>query len=429
MLDLIIHSWYKQQKTIDDIKIFKLVLLILFMITLFITNFIFYIILKSDNKFDSFVVANIFSLLLTQYNLPTIQEGLKVEKIKSFFLLGNFYKYIFFSIISKNFLLITFILVALVNIPAFLFTDQLNILLIIYLLFFQSNLFLFRFSNKKTKINLCLLNILYLLFIYINNSLVNIIICILNVIIYKFMLKNIFLYNFLSKNYKNIHEDSSTDNFFFYIITFLKRIKTGEYIEIIVTSLVGIVLYKFSGIKYLSYLLVIFFITKLQLIIENKQIQYKETYLKNAFYNSLYISTNRKILYSTELKTLIIEFLTLTIISIYLLFDKGPCLYIFIWMLNISLLMYLNLSKVLKTFYYFLDNKHFFKGTILNIVLIYLILIHLNFDIIFKYLHITNISDLTIEFIKLFFILICIIIKFEKLFMLKNYGGKDETQF
>ena len=405
MLDLIIHSWYKQQKTIDDIKIFKLVLLILFMITLFITNFIFYIILKSDNKFDSFVVANIFSLLLTQYNLPTIQEGLKVEKIKSFFLLGNFYKYIFFSIISKNFLLI------------------------IYLLFFQSNLFLFRFSNKKTKINLCLLNILYLLFIYINNSLVNIIICILNVIIYKFMLKNIFLYNFLSKNYKNIQEDSSTDNFFFYIITFLKRIKTGEYIEIIVTSLVGIVLYKFSGIKYLSYLLVIFFITKLQLIIENKQIQYKETYLKNAFYNSLYISTNRKILYSTELKTLIIEFLTLTIISIYLLFDKGPCLYIFIWMLNISLLMYLNLSKVLKTFYYFLDNKHFFKGTILNIVLIYLILIHLNFDIIFKYLHITNISDLTIEFIKLFFILICIIIKFEKLFMLKNYGGKDETQF
>lgn len=425
MLDLIIHSWYRQQKIIDDVKIFKLILLIFFIVTFFITNFIFYIILKFDNKFDSFVVVNVFSLLLTQYNLPTIQELLKVQKIKSLFLLDNFYKYIFFSIVSKNFLSIIFMVISFVNIITSFFTNKSNILLIIYVLLFQSNLFIFRFSNRKAKINLCIFNILYLLLIYTNHSLINIIVCILNVMFYKFSLKNIFLYNCLSKDYKAIQENSSTDSFLFYTSTFLKRLKAKEYTEIVTTSIIGIALYKFAGIKYLSYLLVIFFITKLQLLIENKQIQYKETYLKNAFYNSLRISTNRKILYSTELKSLIVEFLTLTIILVYLLFDMGPCLYIFIWSLNIYLLMYLNLSKVLKTFYYYLDNKRFFKGTALNITLIYLILIHLNFDIIFKYLKITNISNLAIEFSKLIFILVCIIIKFEKLFMLKNYKDKE----
>lgn len=429
MLDLIIKNWYRQQKTIDDLKIFKFLIMIASLVGLFIANCIFYIILNFNNKFESFIFLNIFSMILTQYNLPNIQEELRNEKIKSFFYFDNFFKYILFTIIKKNFLIIIFAVISLVNIVISLFTDPLNALSIICLIFLQLNIIFFRFAGKKLKAVLITLSAIYCGFIFLNFNLVNIPICLINIILYKLTLKSMFLYNSNTKNYTSIKSTYLKDNFIFYILTFLKRIKKNEYIEILLTSILGIVLYKFAGIKYLSYLIIIFFITKLQLVIENKQISYKKTYLKNAFFNTLNISTKKKILYSTEAKILLLEFITLISIFLFLLFYKGSSLYLFVWVINLALLMYLNLSKYMKTFYYYLDNKYYFKGMALNIVLIYIILIDLNFDIILKYLKFTTFSDLIIEIFKLAFTILCILIKFEKLFMSKNFRRQNEKEF
>ena len=77
MINLINKVWYRQQSLIDDMKLYSFLVNSFFILLLIIINTIMYIILGIENNFESFLMVNILSFLLSQYNMPEIQEELK----------------------------------------------------------------------------------------------------------------------------------------------------------------------------------------------------------------------------------------------------------------------------------------------------------------------------------------------------------------
>lgn len=429
MIELLIKIWYRQQKLIDEFHFFKFILILLMFFILSIVNVIFYYLLNFNNQYEQFIMLNLFLFFLTQYNTPVIIEEFKSNKITSMIILKKYYNYIGFLFIKRNPLISIFLLTILINLVLSLFSNPIKVIMIILCLFTQINLIVFKVTKNKYKLILIFIELLYLLSLYKSLGIfVYLFIIIVNSLIYFNLYNNKFIYsNNTSKVLNSNKSKYSSNNFLNYLFIFLKRINKKEYIDILISILLSITLYRFTGKKTVDYLLVFFFIAKIQLILESQQINYRHAYLKNIFSNVINMSTYEKIMYSKQFKAMILEVITVLLVTIFIIYLDKKLISSLLWGFNLVLLMYLNLDKMLRVFYYHLDNKQFYKGTALNFILIYIVLFIINLDFILKFVGF-DLNILFIEFIKMIFITIFIKFKFEKLFMPKDFKGKNEYE-
>jgi len=429
MINLINKVWYRQQSLIDDMKLYSFLVNSFFILLLIIINTIMYIILGIENNFESFLMVNILSFLLSQYNMPEIQEELKLKKNITFINQAKFYKYIFYMVIKRNMLIIILLLTLMINCIVFLIVNPFKIILIIATFFTQINIILLRFSKKSEKIVFIIFTLVYIVSVWLNISLF--ISTILFGVNCKYIFKNfknIFINNINVKLFNSIETSYLKKSFFAYMKTFMKRIRKSEYLDIVFTIILGSALFKYSNIKLTEYLIIFLFIAKFQLALEAKQMTYKETYMKNIFLNILGVTIKEKKKHSTEFKILFLESISVLVIIIELYFSSGNLIYSLLWGANIILLLYLNFSKVMNVYYFNIDNRYYYKGTGINVLLFYIILFITNIDVISKHFNIIITNDIIFEIIKSVLILTFMLIKFEKIFMFKKDKLKYEYE-
>lgn len=427
MTELIFKIWYRQQKLIDNINLFKGLFISIFLIGIFIVNIIIYSLLKIGSRVEVFIILNMLSLFLSQYNMPAIQKELKLEKVLSFYNKKYFYKYLIFLLLTKNFLIVILFLSMGINIVIFIVSDPILVVVMLMCICIQINIIILRFSDKKEKLIISLIIIGYGISIYFNIYSIALGIIIFNIYRYLNKIKSMCLDNINIKTFDNRKLKYLNNNHNVSIVTFMSRLKKGEYLDILMTVIVAIITYKFTNEKIVGYLIIFFFIAKFQLSLETQQMNYKKVYLKNIFLNTLNINSSKKIRNSVEFKIMILEFLTILIVLIFII-NESKNYYLILWAINIALLLYLNLSKIMKVFYYYIDNKYYYKGTIINLVLFYIILFTTNIDTIVQYMKF-NINDIHIELFKMIVIILFSIIKFENIFMIDSSRGKNEYEY
>lgn len=424
MINLIFKYWYRKQETIENEVFFKIVIVALSIVVYIFSNIIFLNFINIDNKFESFIILNVMSSLFTQYNVPIIKEELKSKSIIVNLNIKHISNNVIFIFAKRNILILIFLLIIISNISVFIFKNSRFLIMLLTILLVQVNFCILRLTNKKNKIILLSLILIEAITIYINKDIYLIISLIANVFIYKKIVIGTVKYLQIKSDYRIIISNNSIKVYLNYLIKYFRRINISEYISIIFMLIVSMILYKFTNIRNVEYLILIIYMAKIQLIIDSKQIYYNKTYLKNCFFNSIKVTNKTKIMYSYEFKSMIFEIITIILLIFIRIYFEGIRLNIFLWGINLFLLLIMITIKLLNLFLLNLDNKSYFKTTGITIIIMYVILFVTNLDWIFKKINISISNGIT-EIIKFSIIFLCLIIKFENIFKFKIERGYE----
>lgn len=425
MVELLFNSWFRQQKLIDDIRLFKFVLITTGLVLLLITNLIIIGCTSPADKLQAFFYLNLFGLFLTQYNLPLIKEELARESFRAYIILNRFYYIVLFTILKNNILILIFLICILLNI---IFNFE-NIGILLLTAMFQTNFFYFRLSDKKHKLLFCaviMMNIL-LLFNLDKTKYLLPILAIINGLICKQTLKPILVAKLFNPMYKQ-------ESFFYsyrfatFILLYFRRLKGVEYFEVLIISLLGIILNNTISLKSTEYMLIILFIAQIELLIEKKQIQFNKTYLKNCFYNALELSSTKKFLYSQEFKSFLLNLCPVMIIMLTRMVYEGFKLEILLWGLNTALMLAVYAQKISSIFMACLNEKKKFKATVFTLIMIYPILLFINIDRLFLYAGLPLENRLKVELIRAIFVILCFALKFEQIVIKYSIKSVDEHE-
>lgn len=424
MINLIFKYWYRKQETIENEVFFKIVIVALSIVVYIFSNIIFLNFINIDNKFESFIILNVMSSLFTQYNVPIIKEELKSKSIIVNLNIKHISNNVIFIFAKRNILILIFLLIIISNISVFIFKNSRFLIMLLTILLVQVNFCILRLTNKKNKIILLSLILIEAITIYINKDIYLIISLIANIFIYKKIVTDTVKYLQIKSDYRIIISNNSIKVYLNYLIKYFRRINISEYISIIFMLIVSMILYKFTNIRNVEYLILIIYMAKIQLIIDSKQIYYNKTYLKNCFFNSIKVTNKTKIMYSYEFKSMIFEIITIILLIFIRIYFEGIRLNIFLWGINLFLLLIMITIKLLNLFLLNLDNKSYFKTTGITIIIMYVILFVTNLDWIFKKINISISNGIT-ETIKFSIIFLCLIIKFENIFKFKIERGYE----
>lgn len=373
MKNLLFRYWFRKQKLLEEYHMFAAFVYIIGSLLFLICIIGIQWICLVDNLLEKTIALNIFGIFFTLYNLPTIIFELKETKAKVLLHMKRKIWFLAYSFLRRNSIIIPYICAMLFCLAYSAVTEPMNSLLLLLALFLQ--------------------------FLIIGTAIRTI------------KGKEFFPVGVKLKRTSN--------SYILYVLKYAIRIKKREYLNSVFTILGGLVVLKISGnSKILSLYFLLFFMAKIQLLIETKQNNYNITYSRDAFFNILHVDSHKKMIYSTEFKVFILDLIVVLLCYLIQLTRNGFNGFALIQTVNTGLLMYLYLDKILKVFYYRICNRAYFKGTATNLFFIYLIFLLLNTDFLLS-------KSVWAALLTSLVIVLLILFKIEKIFY-RNIFDKEK---
>lgn len=397
MINLLMNFWYRKQTVLEDFKIFKYVIYSFLAVTLILCTIVFNIIGSFNELFEKIILTNFISMIFTFYNLPTILEEIKSKRSIVLLQMKHHVLYLIFCYLKRNIIIVPYLIGSIINLIYFAFFEPINSLLLLAVLIVQGMLILFAIVSNWFKILYVFCVSIILFSCYINNFFYLISGLIGALLILLRSTPNALHGRYFKKNYCNAFNNHPKNKHINYIFKYLMRIQKKEYIDIIFTSIVAIIIFKIANnYKILSLYFVLFFFAKIQLQIESKQANYHDIYAKNAFFDVRQTPVIEKILYSSEFKSFIMDAISIAIVFIISVTFGHKTILQIIYLFNTLMIMFMYLNKILKVFYIKLHRREYFKGTCVNLILFYIIFFTMNIDLIIRNHFYFLISFLTI---------------------------------
>lgn len=384
MINLLISYWYRKQTIFEDLKIFKYMVYLFVIIMVIICTTIIKILTSTYTPFERLILMLFVSMVFTLYNLPTFLIDIKSKRFIAILQMDKYHMFFTFCYVKRNIIIIPYLIGVIINLLYNAYFDPINFFILIDTLIIQCILILLDLTSNKLKL-IYIFCISLILFTYKLNILL-FIICgsILSLVSIFYKISYILRGRYIKQKFYSIYIKNINLNYFNYIIKYLIRIQKKEYIDIIFTSIIAIVIYKFTNnTKIISMYFVLFFFAKIQLQIEAKQVNFHEIFAKNAFFDVRHTSVIKKILYSNEFKLYIMDLISIIIfvVIISMFFDSFKITLVFD-IISLIVVMFMYLNKILKIFYLKLHEKKYFKGTCINLILFYLVFFLINTDLI-----------------------------------------------
>lgn len=416
MKELLYKLWFRKQSIIEDYNIFKLIIkIIVIFISIFCTVCI-YFLTRYNNDILSFIMLNMFSFLFTLYNLPTINKELQTKKSTAFIQLKESSVYWVFTYLKENIIIIPWLVSIIICLTINISIDIKKSIILVSVLLIQILVCLLSTVSFKVKV-------LFIFYFFTITCLVNtnkywslLAVDIITLLTINIFLPKIFKGKYFVSQYINPNGSTIHNTFLGYLFKYLLRIKKKDYIDIIFSSFLAIMLFRLTkSLKIVEIYYILFYFAKLQLQIETNQSAFNILYTYNIFFTVRKSSYWQRLLYSLEFKHFILENISVILFTGYALFSSG--IYPIGYFISTFLLMLLYTNKTLFIFYRKINKKQLYKGIFVNLILFYLILAIINIDLI-------QINR------ALYFILswlitgICFAIPFEKILAINLLGDK-----
>lgn len=415
MSELLYKIWYRKQVAFESYEVFKNTIRISIVCGMVLCTGVVYLLTKLTDGTEGFIIINVFSFIFTMYNLPTILKEIRNKKSFSIIQMQSGWIYWCFVYVKKNIAVIPWLISMIANIVIGIIVDikVANILLSVLVV----QLIIALFSIVTNKIKLLLVSLPFIMGYLVGKERHFFLLCInllVLLIIMNILPKILKGYYFVSQ-YNN-RGAKINNTFIGFVLKYLLRIKKKEYVDIIFSSLLAMVIFNFtSSYKLVEMYFVMFFFAKIQLQVEANQSMFNNLYAYNNFFVVRKISYWHRLLYSLEFKNLIIESLSLVIFLGYVLW-KGKFVFVG-YFVNTILLMLLYINKNIFVFYKKISKKQLYKGGIVNLILFYLIIAIVNLDLIF--------GESIEYFIGSWVVIgICLIVPFDKLLSVNLLGEK-----
>lgn len=337
MKKLLFRYWFRKQKFLEEYPMFVVFVYIMGILLFPVCIVCILWTCSLDNLMEKIIALNMLGIFFTFYNLPTIILELKETKAKALLHMENKAWFFAYCFLKRNLIIIPYVCAMFFCFAYSLYTEPVNSLLLILTLLLQFIMVGIGISSIRGK---------------------------------KFFAVGV--------KFSRI-----SNSYILYIIKYLMRIRKREYLNMVFAIAVGLAILKISGNrKVLSLYFILFFMAKIQLLIESKQNNYNTTYSRNAFLDILDVGSHKKIIYSAEFKVFILDLMAIFLCYSIQLISYGFDDLILVQTVNTGLLMYLYLDKILKVFYYRIHDGAYFKGTFTNLFFLYLFFFLLSIDLL-----------------------------------------------